>query len=464
MRLLGRDRQPARARPHRGEPAGRRDLAVHDPRLGRQDPDGLLLAVGDGLPRRAEGQVRHRDRQRRRLRPARHRHAGRRADEPQPLPRGRDPVPLRRRPTRLAGRRADRQDPGVELDDRPGRRGARQADGRGAGRVQVVRAGADRRLVRVRRRGVGGRVVPPHGRHDVDHRQGRADPGACSPRRSWPGPGSRRASTTPTWSPQHGDPAYARIDAPATREQKAKLAALSPDDVTATELAGEAITASSPRPPATTPRSAASRSPPSPPGSRPAPPAPRTSTRSTPSRSRAPSTSPRCRRRPRRSWTRRCRASPQGPQRWSGTISASGSARGGIASRATLTSATRAWRSTLRLSPFTAPSRSSTAAGDLGVGERRPGADRHLDVRQRHQDRQHLVAEAVEQLEPLVAAQRGPRLVDGPLLLAHRLVLHRQHALRRALEGDGQLPLGEPHGTTLPNADEYRPTAGSTWA
>jgi phosphoglucomutase len=41
----------------------------------------------------------------------------------------------------------------------------------------------------------------------------------------------------------HGDPAYARVDAPADREQKAKLAALSPDDVTATELAGEQITA-----------------------------------------------------------------------------------------------------------------------------------------------------------------------------------------------------------------------------
>lgn len=40
----------------------------------------------------------------------------------------------------------------------------------------------------------------------------------------------------------HGDPAYARVDAPATREQKAKLAALSPDDVTATSLAGEEIT------------------------------------------------------------------------------------------------------------------------------------------------------------------------------------------------------------------------------
>ena len=42
---------------------------------------------------------------------------------------------------------------------------------------------------------------------------------------------------------QHGDPAYARIDAPATREQKAVLARLSPEQVTATELAGEPVTA-----------------------------------------------------------------------------------------------------------------------------------------------------------------------------------------------------------------------------
>ena len=42
---------------------------------------------------------------------------------------------------------------------------------------------------------------------------------------------------------QHGDPAYARVDAPADRAQKAKLGALSPDDVTATSLAGEEITA-----------------------------------------------------------------------------------------------------------------------------------------------------------------------------------------------------------------------------
>jgi phosphoglucomutase len=42
---------------------------------------------------------------------------------------------------------------------------------------------------------------------------------------------------------QYGSPAYARIDTEATREQKAKLGQLSPDQVTASELAGEKITA-----------------------------------------------------------------------------------------------------------------------------------------------------------------------------------------------------------------------------
>ncbi|HET7476338.1 MAG TPA: phosphoglucomutase (alpha-D-glucose-1,6-bisphosphate-dependent) [Dermatophilaceae bacterium] len=42
---------------------------------------------------------------------------------------------------------------------------------------------------------------------------------------------------------QYGDPAYARVDAPANREQKAKLGKLAPSDVTAETLAGEPITA-----------------------------------------------------------------------------------------------------------------------------------------------------------------------------------------------------------------------------
>jgi phosphoglucomutase len=42
---------------------------------------------------------------------------------------------------------------------------------------------------------------------------------------------------------KHGDPAYARVDAPADRDQKAVLAKLSPEQVKATELAGEPIVA-----------------------------------------------------------------------------------------------------------------------------------------------------------------------------------------------------------------------------
>ncbi len=42
---------------------------------------------------------------------------------------------------------------------------------------------------------------------------------------------------------RYGESAYARVDAPASREQKAALGKLSPSDITATELAGEPITA-----------------------------------------------------------------------------------------------------------------------------------------------------------------------------------------------------------------------------
>ena len=42
---------------------------------------------------------------------------------------------------------------------------------------------------------------------------------------------------------RYGEPAYARIDAPATRVQKAALARLSPEQVRATTLAGEPIIA-----------------------------------------------------------------------------------------------------------------------------------------------------------------------------------------------------------------------------
>jgi phosphoglucomutase len=52
-------------------------------------------------------------------------------------------------------------------------------------------------------------------------------------------PSQRYADLTAT----HGNPAYARTDAPASREQKATLAQLSAEQVSADTLAGEAITA-----------------------------------------------------------------------------------------------------------------------------------------------------------------------------------------------------------------------------
>ena len=82
---------------------------------------------------------------------------------------------------------------------------------------------------------------------------------------------------------EFGAPAYARVDAPATREQKAVLAQLSPEQVTATELVYEPITAKLTRAPGNdapigglkvTTESA---------GSPPVRPAPKTYTRSMPS-------------------------------------------------------------------------------------------------------------------------------------------------------------------------------------
>ena len=301
--LLGRDRRAARPRPDRGQPPGRPDLAVHDAGLGRQDPDGLLVAVRHGLAHRPQGRLRHRHRQRRRRRPARHRHPGRRADEPQPLPRRGDPVPLRRGPPAVADVGRDRQDAGVLLDDRPGRRVGRPHPHRGAGRVQVVRARPDRRLDRLRRRGVRRGVLPAPRRLGLDHRQGRDHPGPArlgDPRRhrEVPQPALRRAHRAvrrPGVRPHRraGDPrgeGDARRPLPRRRDR--------PDAWPASRSRPAHR-----RPRATARRSAASRSPPRARGSRPARPAPRTSTRSTPSPSRARSTSRRSRPRPAR-WSR----------------------------------------------------------------------------------------------------------------------------------------------------------------
>ena len=89
------------------------------------------------------------------------------------------------RPGLGAGHRGG-QDAGVLLADRPGGRRARPRAARGAGRLQVVRARADRRVGRVRRRGVRRGLVPAPGRRGLDDGQGRHPAGPAGLRRSRP--------------------------------------------------------------------------------------------------------------------------------------------------------------------------------------------------------------------------------------------------------------------------------------
>ena len=81
----------------------RSGVRLHDARSRRQDPDGLLQPVRDGVARRAAGPVSGRRRERSRCRPARHRHAVGRADEPESLSGGRDRL-SRRQPAAVVRR------------------------------------------------------------------------------------------------------------------------------------------------------------------------------------------------------------------------------------------------------------------------------------------------------------------------------------------------------------------------
>ena len=74
-RLLGGDRRAPRARPRDRQRRGRPDVPLRAARLGRQDPDGLLVAVRDGAADRDARPLRRRVRQRPGRRPPRHRHA-----------------------------------------------------------------------------------------------------------------------------------------------------------------------------------------------------------------------------------------------------------------------------------------------------------------------------------------------------------------------------------------------------
>ena len=91
--LAGGDRQIQ----HQGDGGQRRrrsDISLHDRRLGRQDQDGLLVAVRDGAAARDARSLRRRVRQRHRRRPPWNRHALERPDESESLSRRRDLVPV----------------------------------------------------------------------------------------------------------------------------------------------------------------------------------------------------------------------------------------------------------------------------------------------------------------------------------------------------------------------------------
>ena len=139
---------------------------------------------------------------------------------PEPLPGRRDPLPADP-PPRLARRRGGRQDAGQQRHDRPRGAGPGPDARRGAGRLQVVRAGPVRRLVLLRRRGERRGQLPAARRDRLDDRQGRPDHGPAGrgdhrEDRQGPGRALPRADRGSS-----GRPIYTRIDAPATPEQKA---------------------------------------------------------------------------------------------------------------------------------------------------------------------------------------------------------------------------------------------------
>ena len=219
-------------------------LRVHDRRSRRQDPHGLLEPVRDGAASSAlQGPLRRRLRQRSRRRPARHRRRAARADESEPLPRRRDPLSADA-PAALARAtpRIGKTLVSSSMIDRVVAKLGRDAV-RSAGRLQVVRRRAcSTASLLLRRRGERGRELPAHRRHASGRPTRTASSWTCWRPRSPRAPARTRASTTANSTAEFGTPYYTRIDAPATPEQKARLAAARrPTTCKAAELAGEPI-------------------------------------------------------------------------------------------------------------------------------------------------------------------------------------------------------------------------------
>ena len=189
---------------------------------------------------RVPGRLHHRHRQRRRLRPARHRHR-RRPDEPQPLPGRRDRLPLRA-PARLVARRRGRQDGRQLVDDRPGGRGPGPEAGGDPGRVQVVRAGLlDGSIGFGGEESAGASFLRRDGAAWSTDKDGIILALLASEITAVTGgtPSEHYRALTARF----GEPAYARIDVATTARRRRSWAGCRRSDVTATELAGDPITA-----------------------------------------------------------------------------------------------------------------------------------------------------------------------------------------------------------------------------
>ena len=227
-------------------PRGRPDLAVHDAGLGRQDPDGLLVAVRDGLAGRAD--------------------RGRRARYD--IATGNDADSDRHGiVTPDAGLMNPNHFLAVAIEYLYSHRDGWSRDAAigktlvSSSMIDRVAESLGRRLVEVP---VGFKWFVPGparrlGRASAarSRRARRSCAGTaavwttdkdgillCAARLGDPGGhrARRRASGTASLVERFGDPAYARVDAPASREEKEVLGSLSADQVTATELAGEPIT------------------------------------------------------------------------------------------------------------------------------------------------------------------------------------------------------------------------------
>ena len=194
-------------------------------------------------PRGAARPVRPRAGQRRRRGPPRRRRPGRRADEPQPRPRGGDLVPVRRR-AGVGRRRRGRQDARLVVDHRPGRR---RRSGGGCSRCRSgfkwFVDGLVDGSVGLRRRGERRGLVPAPRRRASGRPTRTGSSRACWRRSSRRRLGRNPAEVYAGLTERFGSPAYRRIDAPATPELKAALGRLSPEAVTATTLGGDPIVA-----------------------------------------------------------------------------------------------------------------------------------------------------------------------------------------------------------------------------